>query len=227
MEDLLELCGIIIIYYDTKGGSLVKEILKRRNIEYLFHFTRVENLESILINGLVPRENINNEDVVGIVNDGYRHDDCEDANCLSVEFPNYKMFYTLCCNNPETEWAVLVLDAKLIKKFDCAFCYANAGSEEIYTIPIEERMGAEAFEDIFAERDVYPSRKTLAIPEYYPTNPQAEVLVFGTIPIIYIKCVIFKSKNTLKKYESVIPSSIKYTIDKEYFYGRSDNKHWR
>lgn len=203
------------------------EILNRRNIEWLFHFTRAENLESIFSNGLVPREDINKNNIISIVNDDYRYDNCENANCMSVEFPNYKMFYTLCCNNIETEWAVLALDVELIKDFKCAFCYANAGSEEIYTIPLEERIGAEAFEDIFAERDKYPSRETLGIPECYPTNPQAEVLVFGIIPISYIKYVIFKNNYTLNKYKNLIPSSVECIVESEYFFGRCDYTHWR
>ena len=32
----------------------IKEIVKRRKIEYLVHFTRIDNLNSILENGLIP-----------------------------------------------------------------------------------------------------------------------------------------------------------------------------
>lgn len=209
------------------GLIILESVLNRRNIEWLFHFTRVENLKGIFNNGLIPRDDINKNNLTSIFNDGYRFDNCEDANCLSVEFPNYKMFYTLCCNDPEAEWVVLVLDAKLIKDFDCAFCYRNAGSEEIYSIPVKERMGVDTFEGIFAERDSYPSREVLEIPDYYPTNPQAEILVFGTVPISYIKYAIFKNNNTLSRYVDVIPESVECTVDKDYFYPRSDYKHWR
>lgn len=204
------------------------EIITRRNIEYLVHFTRVENLESIFANGLMPRAVIDEEDDIdSTFNDDYRYDDCGNATCLSVEFPNYKMFYTLCCDNPEVDWAVLVLDVQLINEFECAFCYANAGSERIYTIPLEERKGPDAFEDIFSEYDNYPSRQDLGIPSYYPTNPQAEVLVFGVIPISYIKGVVFKDEYTLNKYKDLIPKDIEGIKHKEYFYARSDYKHWR
>jgi len=222
----IQIYGIIIIYYDV-GVSIMEEILKRREIDYLFHFTRGENLGSIFINGLVPREDINKDNLVGIVNDGYRYDKCEDANCMSVEFPNYKMFYTLRCNNPTTEWAVLALDAQLIKDFECAFCYANAGSGEIYTTPLKQRTGRKAFEDIFSERDIYPTRETLDIPKCYPTNPQAEVLVFGTIPISYIKYAIFENNAILNKYKPLIPSSVECIVNSDYFFGRSDYEHWR
>lgn len=205
----------------------MEEILNRRNIQSLFHFTRVENLSSIFVNGIVPRGKLIKNDIVATVNDENRFDRCTNANCTSVEFPNYKMFYRLRRDNPETEWVVLKLDASIITDFKCAFCYSNAGSREIFNIPLMERMGEEAFENIFAERRQYYNRETLEIPDYYPTNPQAEVLVFGTIPIQYIKCVIFDDRYTLNKYKNLIPEGMEYTVDSDYFKWRHDFEYWR
>lgn len=203
----------------------IKDIINERNIEWLFHFTRAENLKSILKDGLIPRNEIDEE--LAIVNDDCRYDKCKGANCLSVEFPNYKMFWSLRCENKDVDWVVLALDAKIIEEYKCAFCYANAGSEEIYSIPLQNRMTAEAFEGIFSERECYPSRKELNIPDNYPTNPQAEVLVFGVIPSRFIKYVIFNDEETLEKYKSIIPLGIKAIVDEDFFYPRKDYIYWQ
>lgn len=203
----------------------IKDIIKERNIEWIYHFTRVENLKSILEYGLIPRNEIDEEEA--IVNDDYRYDNCENANCLSVEFPNYKMLWSLRCDDKNADWVVLALDAKIIKKYECAFCYANAGSEEIYSIPLEDGMTAEAFEGIFADRDGYPSRSKLKIPDYYPTNPQAEILLFDTIPCKYIKRIAFNNEDILKKYKKIIPDDIEVVVDNDLFYPREDYKYWQ
>lgn len=208
----------------------MEQIIENRNIEWLMHFTIIDNLESILENGLVPRNTLSMLESIGvkpIINDDSRYDSCTDANCMSIEFPNYKMFYTLRCNNPSSEWVVLAFEAKIINDFKCAFCYHNAGDSEIFTIPIEDRMTKNAFEGMFADRNGYPSREQLNIPEYYPTNPQAEILVFGIIPSSYIKYAIFDSNNTLNKYKDMVPSQIKCIVNKDYFFGRCDNEFWK
>ena len=206
----------------------MEEILRKRKIDWLMHFTSIENLKSIIKNGLVPRNTLKAKNIDSITNDYYRYDNCEGANCMSVEFPNYKMFYTLRCDNPGSEWVVLALESKLLSDFRCAYCYTNAGSQEIYNSPIEGRMNINAFKSMFDERKDYPSREVLNIPEYYPTNPQAEVLVFGIIPIEYIKYIIFNNENTLNRYKSIIPKEIECVVDDNfYFYGRCDYEFWR
>ncbi|MBS6212229.1 MAG: DUF4433 domain-containing protein, partial [Proteus hauseri] len=47
----------------------IQEIVQQRNITRLFHFTHRNNLSSIINNGLMSREALNN------MNTGYRHND--------------------------------------------------------------------------------------------------------------------------------------------------------
>ena len=202
----------------------MKELLRQKNIKNIIHFTRAENLLGILDKGLLPRVALNEEE--SIFNDEYRYDDCENAVCASIEFPNYKMFYSLRCNEPETEWAVLILDASILLDFQCAYCETNAGSEAMYSIPLSRRMGVDAFLKMFTDISEGHRREDLDIPDNYPTNPQAEVLIFGEIPINYIKCIIFKDVSTLCKYKPYIPESIRTTVDRDYYYARKDYKHW-
>lgn len=203
------------------------EILKNRRIDTLTHFTRVENLSNILSYGLYPRKKLQQGHFTFLYNDDYRYDGCENAVCTSIEFPNYKMFYSLRKNNPGTDWAVLILNASVLVNLKCAFCRTNAASEEMYQQALDEQKGTTAFLKLFEELHGGPSREYMSIPDWYPTNPQAEVLVFDIIPVEYIKCVAFNNRETLDKYKDDIPPGIKAKIDNDLFYGRCDYKFWQ
>lgn len=146
---------------------------------------------------------------------------------MSIEFPNYKMFYTLRQSNPDIDWAVLKLDAYILCYFNCAYCWTNAANYEISKIPIEERKEPDAFLGLFGNQPNYPRRDELNIPDNYPTNPQADVLVFGTIPIKYINSVYFEKLSVCNEYKAVIPNSIKAEVFSDVFRYREDWKFWQ
>ncbi len=200
----------------------ISDFMEQRGILHLCHFTRVENLESILKYGLVPRSFLDNEQA--IVNDAFRYDRCEDAVCTTIEFPNYKMFYQLRCDNPNTQWAVLRLDAQILTDFDCAFCQVNAGSAASFTIPLSERKGADALAKMYAPI-VDGVQRSLSIPMSYPTSPQAEVLVFNTIPPEYIEAVYFNSVKVLRFFKSMA-YPVYMAVDTDWFFPRTDYRLW-
>ena len=74
----------------------IKRFIEERNIESLFHFTPVDNLENILKYGLLSINNLNRLGIDYYYNDENRYDDRLDAISTSIEFPNYKMFYKPC-----------------------------------------------------------------------------------------------------------------------------------
>lgn len=52
----------------------IEKIVSQRNIKLLIHFTRVENLQSILENGLLPRSNFEELGAEPLTNDKVRLD---------------------------------------------------------------------------------------------------------------------------------------------------------
>lgn len=205
----------------------MERILRQRNINRLYHFTQAENLLNILTYGLLPRKKLEEENICSCFNDDYRYDACLGAVCMSIEFPNYKMFYKLRQDNPSADWAVLQLDAQILCDFKCAYCWTNAGDASMYSIPLEERMGNRAFLKLFEDCPFCPKREELGIADKYPTNPQAEVLVFGEIPVTYIQNIYFKDCNTFIKYRDIISSyNINAEIDPSVFCYRVDYKFW-
>jgi hypothetical protein len=204
----------------------MKKILEERQIDWLMHFTRADNLSNIFRYGLLPRSILESRNITSDINDYYRYDNCTDAICTTIEFPNYKMFFSLRKDNPGVKWAVLRLDASIIYDFDCAFCSTNAGSEEMYTIPLKERKGKKAFLKMFDELPNGQTRKQLDIDDWYPTNPQAEVLVFDKIPTVYIDKVFFENSDSLEEYYDIIPEDINAKVDSKMFKYRKDWAYW-
>jgi hypothetical protein len=79
---------------------MLEELVKQRQINHVFHFTRLQNLDNILKEGLLSKTELDGRDAVYEFNDPYRLDFETNAICSSIGHPNYKMFYGLRQNNP-------------------------------------------------------------------------------------------------------------------------------
>ena len=205
----------------------MKEFMRSRRIDTLFHFTRANNLPNIFRYGLLPKESLLNNGIDAEFNDHYRYDGCENALCASLEFPNYKMFYSLRTDNPDVDWAVIKLDARILLDYDCAFCVTNAGSEESYSVNLKDRMGTRALKKLYEDYPGKPSRQEMNLKDWYPTNPQAEVLIFGGVPVEYIEEVYFSNNKALRKYSACIPDEIRASVNTYWFYPREDWRYWQ
>lgn len=205
----------------------MNSIIAERGIVSLFHFTQADNLKNILRYGLMPRGDIEITGIASEFNDEYRYDDCLDAVCISISFPNYKMFYKLRCASPDKDWVVIRLDPQVLCDFNCAYCWTNAGDALSYNVPIEERMGKNAFLRLFEDKPGFPKRTQLNIADKFPTNPQAEVLVFDNIPIEYIKGIFFENNKAFNTYNNIIPECITTRVLPQVFSYRKDWEFWR
>ncbi|MDF3555397.1 DUF4433 domain-containing protein [Bacillus cereus] len=205
----------------------MKNVVEARGVNSLIHFTRAENLTSIFKLGLLPVNFLNKKGIDFKFNDQYRYDDCEDANCLSIQFPNYRMFSKYRFQDSSIDWVVLGIKPEVLWEKDCAFCVENAASSNERSKSLEERKGIEAFNRLYDEYPGKPTRKQLGLPSFYPTHPQAEVLVFGLIEPTYIWGVAFKDELARNKYSSLIPSNIEVEVFEQMFKYRSDYEEWR
>ncbi len=83
----------------------MEKFIVKRKIKYLVHFTKLTNLSNILDKGLIPRETLNGLNVPEVTySDNLRLDEHEYANCCSISFPNYKMFYKLRKTDDNIDW---------------------------------------------------------------------------------------------------------------------------
>ena len=215
-------------------ASHIQQFCEDRGITTLCHFTRVENLQSILQEGLIGRGLLEEQRQQFLFNDNDRVDGHKEAVCLSISFPNYQMFYSIRERKKSSEgvdhsqWIVLLLDATMLWELECAFCQRNAAHKTVSSIPLKDRRKPEALKGMF--EDFYNIRhQNLSIPQDYPTHPQAEVLVFDPIPVRYIKAIHFWDAASQ---ESWLPSNTDGDYeasgtDRHYFEPRCDYEDWK
>jgi len=203
----------------------IQQIAQARKIPHLVHFTRLENLESILNHGLLTRGECAARQIASMNTDMQRLD-CQEAVCLSISFPNYKMFYRYRMENPNARWAVLGIKPSVLWEKSCAFCKENAASANVSCIPIEERRGPAAFSgmfDDFGEK----VRATLKIPDHYPTNPQAEVLAFDPIEPAHIFGVALQRPELVAIYSQRYGNTHRFVHGPSFFQPRTDYAAWK
>jgi hypothetical protein len=154
-----------------------------------------------------------------------RRDDDRNAICLSISFPNYKMFYEQ--RQQGGEWVVIRLHAAILWELQCAFCYRNAASEYVRRTDIKKRESVGALKAMFAD---IPEglRAKLGIPDRYATDPQAEVLVLESIPARYIESIYYQQRIlTREGKQAVALSGISRRVDKRVFAPRIDEWYWK
>jgi len=163
--------------------------IEARGITSLYHFTRCQSLRSILENGLLSHADVQS---LGLpVVDQLRLDRRSDHVCLSVSFPNARMFYKYAASNQE-DWCVLELKPGVINHHDCLFLPMNAARGESQHLSRSALAGAEAFERLFAS-SVNGETRSRLLHDRYPTDVQAEVMVPSSIGIEWMRAVHFRS----------------------------------
>lgn len=205
----------------------MRNAVNQYGIRFLLHFTQASNLLSIFQHGISPIAELQEKRMSYSWNDAYRLDGFPNASCFSIEVPNYKMFYKYRFQNPQLDWVVLGVKKDVLWEKDCAFCIENAASTSITQTTIESRKGVQALKRLYNEFPNKPTRSTLKLPPAVPTNPQAEVLVFGNIKPSYIFSVCFENAYLLDKYKQFVPSTVNVEVQKWLYEPRHDYEHWR
>lgn len=178
----------------------IKAFAQEREIPYLLHFTRTANLASIMQHGIVPVAHCGFKGIKPHVNDTGRFDYQTGANCLSIGFPNHRMFFKYRKENEAVDWAVLAIEPKVLWTKDCAFCQRNAADGLVSGIPINQRKTLPAFSAMYQEIDGERSRTEQKLKLYDPTHDQAEVLVFDVIEPELIGGVVFSSARAIAEF---------------------------
>ena len=224
-EDVSALEDITISHKTYREVSEAERFLYDRGVTALVHFTKAENLLGIFTHGLVPNSGLKRIGKEECINDNIRLDGHRDANCLSIQFPNYKMFYSLR-KKSTSDWVVLCLKPELLNEYKAAFFPTNAASNAMRFQKIQFN-NSKGLASMYSDSLYGNNRKDLGIPDSYTTDPQAEILVFGTIKPEYIFQVVFDSEYSLKRWKYLIPASVNAKVNTDYFYGRKDWEHWK
>ena len=188
------------------------EEIRKKNIEYLIHFTPTLNLYSILeqkkIMSRAILENLDLEqfDILDYIQftDDIRYDDKNYIN-LSLSGPNtflFSKFRQKTLNDITVNWCVLMIKPMHIYDSETLFSVTNAASNAAknqYGITGDIHKFKQLFSD---ELKICTSSgvriiKRGNIANKYPTDVQAEVLVKDSIPLESVISVCFESEEKL------------------------------
>ena len=180
--------------------------------------------------GLLSNDILKKNNIKFIRNDYNRFDNLENTICLSIGFPNYKMFYKLRYEDKLKKWVVLIIKPEILYEKTCVFCNGNAASQKINSVSIAQRTGSRAFKNLFyrfVDNNSGMTRDDLKILKKHTTNPQAEVLVFNKIEPSYIKGIVFcnEDRELCKEYTGKYVG-VKVVSNNYYYKARNDYKFW-
>ncbi|WP_426115557.1 DarT ssDNA thymidine ADP-ribosyltransferase family protein [Pseudomonas sp. DSP3-2-2] len=178
--------------------------VKALELPYLVHFTRVENLPSIMQRGLCSITTLTEATVDFKFNDRLRLEGRPDAVCLSIGYPNDKMFAHYRWKTPEQGWVVLVIDRCVLWTLSVAFCNHNAADNRIRQQSLDDLKTVSAFDNLFNPVQGLASREENKLLPFDPTDVQAEVLAFDTVSPDFIKGVVFSDESSLQTYNDCV-----------------------
>lgn len=197
----------------------IQNIVDEYKIPALVHFTQLSNLESILKNGLLPRNEL---DVNTQVNDELRLDGRIDTISTSIAFPNSKMFYKYR-QAKGGHWCVIAISKRVLWELDCLFCKHNAADIRISTAPDSDLSSPAALRGLYQEHPNMEDRNSQKLRCYDPTDVQAEILIKEHIPSKYIVGVVFPDTPSRERFAHLTSKRkvVEHAKNKGFFAARS------
>ena len=120
----------------------ISNIIKTRNITQLVHFTKKQNINSIIKNGLLSIGELKKRNLEYIYNDPERRDDWNYAISLSITNKNLFLFESFKRRQKliDSDFVEIKIDPSVIIDNECIFCDTNAASHtfDIYRQNEEE-----------------------------------------------------------------------------------------
>lgn len=181
----------------------IQAIALKRKIPFLIHFTRADNIESIIRNGLLPVSIAYERGINPKINDQHRLDGRLNGTSLSLSFPNGSMFYKLRNENPSIDWVMLAVSTSVLWSKDVLFCRHNAADKKVSQVDSDILRSPEAFEEMFSEEIGSDERLDQGLKDCDPTDVQAEILVMEPIEPEFIVGALFNEdrvRDSLKKH---------------------------
>ncbi len=200
---------------ETKRG-LIEAVLSQE-VEELIHFTRIENLPSILSTGLKSRFKLQENNQQFLINDTMRLDNRLNGISLSITHPNQGMFYKYRMASGSNNWCVIILNPNILLELNCLYCKHNAADSRISRLNDDFLSNKESFLSMFSHEE-----RNVNLPKNYTTDVQAEVLCLNDIPVEYIDRIAVLEMNSAM-INNIANQSIKVVVDNTYFNTREYN----
>ena len=202
---------------ESELKSKLEESVLSREIKELVHFTRIDNLQSILSIGLQSRVKLEKRNQKYLINDSMRLDNRLNGISISITHPNQSMFYKYRTATESSDWCVVILKPSILWELSCLFCMHNAADSRIRRLNDKSLSNKDAFLSMFSSEN-----RSSILPKNYTTDVQAEVLCLNDIPVEYIeKIALLSSNNNL--INGAVGKSFEVIVDKKYFNTREYN----
>ena len=178
------------------------DVCKYRNVSTLYHFTPIENLESILKHGILSINKLKEKNIQYVYNDSERLENQPDYICFSVEYPN-GMLLRNYMRTRHREYVLLEIDINVLNYKYARCCPVNAATA---------RGGyVKSIADFYS---LFEGSRHKDLPNNFPSDEQAEILIKDNVEPIYIKKVVFETLYSKNKFANIANSEVNYKLFK-------------
>jgi hypothetical protein len=209
----------------------------------IIHYTPIENIPSIIENGIVSVSESKVKDLKVVKNDNQRLDNLLNWISTSIMRPNYAYMHSIKARDPLKQFAIIELDPKLLWTHDWIAFPTNAAAKESQSLLLNDPsrlMGLNGLINLFKDgisRDrLNPakiSRSSYSLSDNEPTDPQAEVMFFREIPSNFIKRIHFEvdkdqigiSETQIRKMVAKLPNIYEFKSQK--YFMRPEDYSWQ
>ena len=169
----------------------IPRFLAAKQIDKLFHFTSISNLESIASHGFLGRDTLISQGINFTLSDQTRYEPILDGICFSLSRPNYYMAAQKIRSGHQLVLLELNNLEDLLAQYNFIASPGNFGSlylkKRLQSWP-EEFIGGDGLMNLFKNEKI---REKYLIPIHEPTDPQAEIILLDAIPWSFVKKVYF------------------------------------
>ena len=196
-------------YAWKKEWAEIKTIIENRRIPTLFHFTPIENLESILTNGLIPRDELVQQGIPFKQTDDLRLDGITAGTCFSITKPNMGLLRQKRIHG-EGNIAVLECAANTLLLYPFVAFPGNAAGGNFAKDKSENThryVGINGLKNLFLNKELRKNRKLAA---EAPTDNQSEIIFLEKIDmnrILRIHIPIEVDPQLIIKYKQFVDES--------------------
>lgn len=178
----------------------ITKVIYEKKIEKLIHFTNVNNLESILEFGIIPRETLENDNIKFEHTDSERRENKKNCTSLSIEYPNFYMLSSKKRKHSAV-YVILVLNAIPILLNDTRkyYVYKNAASSNVQDW-IEKLVEPRYFRNMFQD-EFFLIGETLVFHLIFQQIPKPKYLLMGLfLQMIYWKFTLKQMMTIIRLY---------------------------
>jgi hypothetical protein len=165
-------------------------LLHAREIKNLYHFTSIENLESIFTYGFLGRNTLEERNLKYFPSDYSRDEPIKDGICFSISHPNQYMMLQKISNGRKLVLLELENPSALMKSSVFIALPGNFGShivKENFQQWPENFVGGNGLVNLFLNDSL---RTKFALKSKEPTDPRSEIVFLTPVSQKYIKRII-------------------------------------